>query len=672
MRPYRPAFRFLRGDEPAGAELSYAALQQQSRTVARALLARVPSGSRALLLFDSDPGFVAAFFGCLAAGVVGVPANPPHGRRAWAGIGRLAADCAPAIVLTTRAIEQRWRHDMSRLGVEHILTIDDALTGGGADRPLPPIAPDAVAFLQYTSGSTAHPKGVMVTHANIMANVRMLEEAFALDTEDQIVGWLPLFHDMGLVGFVLVPVYIGCTSTILSPAAFLEKPVRWLRAITRYRGTISSSPNFAYDLCCARIRPEDRAGLDLSSWRAALNGSEPVSARTLSRFQEAFGASGLRPGVFRPCYGMAESTLLISATDGDDEVRTLAPGRAAGWPADAPFRMETNEIVSCGRTCGGAALAIVDPATGRACRDGEIGEVWFRGGNVAAGYWRNPGATAETFDASLDGERGYLRTGDLGCLDDGELFLVGRMKELLIVRGRNVPPQDVEEIAAAAHEALRDGHVAAVGLAHDTEQRLAIVAEIAREHWRTFDPEAVVDAVLDAVQTTLGLGVAAITLLRPGGMPKTTSGKLKRLECRRRLEPAMNTDVRGADAAWQVLHEWRLQTSDGAGAPVAAPVPSLAGLDEAQATDIVLDWLRARLAQVLDCRPDQIGDEEPFARWGLDSAVAVTLTGELAAWLQLELDATVFWEFAHPLALAEHLAGMVTARARSGDPVELA
>jgi len=670
VRPERVAFRFLRGDDHSGTELSYHSLHQQSIAVARALRVHADAGARALLLFDSEPGFVVSFFACLASGVIAVPADPPHGRRAWSGIERIAADCQPAIVLTTRVIRQRWQDELTRLSVAQnlrIVTLEDLHADGGAADLASAPRQDAVAFLQYTSGSTARPKGVMVTHANIMANVRMLEDAFALDADEQIVGWLPLFHDMGLIGFVLVPAYLGCTSTILSPAAFLERPLRWLRAMAHHRGTISSSPNFAYDLCSAKIRPDDSADLDLSSWRAALNGSEPVSAKTMRRFQEAFAPNGLRPDVFRPCYGMAESTLLISATEGGRPIRTLTADRLPAGPEDAAFRVEASEIVGCGRPYMGGAIAIVDPASGRECARGQVGEVWFRGANVAAGYWRSPEETAVTFGAQLNGDGGYLRTGDLGCLDGGELFLVGRLKELIIVRGRNVPPQDIEEAAAAAHDALRAGHVAAVGLVHDTEQQLAIVAEIEREHWRTFDPEAVVDAVLQAVQAEFGLAVSAVTLLRPGGMPKTTSGKLKRLECRRRLE----LGVAAADDEWRVLHEWRAQAAT-TGSAVAAAAPSIAGLDRSQVADTVLEWLRARLAQVLDCSPDQIGDEDPFARWGLDSAVAVTLTGELAAWLQVELDPTVFWEYAHPLALAEHLAGLVAERARSGNPVELA
>jgi acyl-CoA synthetase (AMP-forming)/AMP-acid ligase II/acyl carrier protein len=696
-RPDRTAFRFLRSDESIGEEVSYAALRRNTFAIARALSAYASPDSRALLLFETEPGFVHAFFGCLAAQVLAVPADPPHGRRAWGGIDRIVRDCRPAIILTTRMLQQRWDRQLAQLSALHacrVLTIEECLADGdgavgaageGADQlAAVPAAITAarVAFLQYTSGSTSHPKGVMVTHANMLANVRMIQEAFALDADTRTVSWLPLFHDMGLIGFVMEPVYLGCTSTILSPAAFLEKPVRWLRAITRYRGTISSSPNFAYDLCCAKIRPEEREGLELSSWRCVLNGSEPVSARTIARFLETFADRGLQATAFRPCYGMAETTLLISANDPDRSIRLLpAPegkdddDKDRQVPSDTAFRIESSDAVSCGRPPRGTVIRIVDPVTMVECAGGQVGEVWFRGENVAAGYWENPAATEDAFGARLAGdERGtYLRTGDLGCLDEGELFLMGRMKELIIIRGRNFPPPDIEEAVAGVHEAIRVGHVAAVGVVHGTEQELAIVAEIEREHWRTFDPQAVVDAILEVIHAEFGLGVASVTLLRPGGIPKTTSGKLKRLECARRLSDRAASD-------WGVLHEWRLpapaagiRQEAGAASHAAAasgPRPVIVGLEKPELTDVVLTWLRARLAQSLQCSPDDIADEEPFARCGLDSAVAVTLTGELAEWLRLDLDPTVFWEHAHPLALSEYLAGQVAERAGAGDPVE--
>ena len=436
-RPDRTAFRFLRSDESVGEEVSYGALRRNALSIARALAAHASPDSRALLLFETEPGFVHAFFACLAARVVAVPADPPHGRRAWGGIDRIVRDCRPATILTTRTLQQRWERPLAQLCDAHgcrVLTIEDCLAAGetdGADATVPAAVDAArVAFLQYTSGSTSHPKGVMVTHANILANVRMLEETFALDSDTRMVGWLPLFHDMGLIGFVLVPVYLGCTSTILSPAAFLEKPVRWLRAITRYRGTISSSPNFAYDLCSAKIRPDDRAGLDLSSWKAALNGSEPVSARTMRRFLETFADRGLEPTVFRPCYGMAEATLLISASGADRAIRILPAPEDKGErqvPSEAAFTIESGEVVGCGRPPRGTVVKIVDPATRVECSDGQVGEVWFQGENVAAGYWGNAAATEEGFAARLAGDAGgtYLRTGDLGCLDEGELFLWG-------------------------------------------------------------------------------------------------------------------------------------------------------------------------------------------------------------------------------------------------------
>jgi acyl-CoA synthetase (AMP-forming)/AMP-acid ligase II/acyl carrier protein len=681
QRPDRTAFRFLRSDESIAEEVSYAALRRNAFAIARALSAHASPDSRALLLFETEPGFVHAFFGCLAAQVLAVPADTPHGRRAWGGIDRIVRDCRPAIILTTRILQQRWERQLAQLSALHacrVLTIEECLADGDGDGDDQPavvsaaISPARVAFLQYTSGSTAHPKGVMVTHANILANVRMIQEAFSLDADTRTVSWLPLFHDMGLIGFVLEPVYLGCTSTILSPAAFLEKPVRWLRTISRYRGTISSSPNFAYDLCCAKIRPEEREELDLSSWRCVLNGSEPVSARTIARFLETFADRGLQATAFRPCYGMAETTLLISANDPDRSIRLL-PARQdeedRQVPSDAAFRIESSDVVSCGRPPRGTVIRIVDPVTRVECAGGQVGEVWFQGENVAAGYWENPAATEEGFGARLAGDESgtYLRTGDLGCLDQGELFLMGRMKELIIIRGRNFPPPDIEEAVAGVHEALRVGHVAAVGVVHGTEQELGIVAEIEREHWRTFDPQAVVDAILEVVHAEFGLSVASVTLLRPGGIPKTTSGKLKRLECARRLGDRAASD-------WGVLHEWRLPApaagDKGDKKEASGSRPVIAGLEKPELTDVVLNWLRTRLAQSLQCSPDDIADEEPFARCGLDSAVAVTLTGELAEWLRLDLDPTVFWEHAHPLALSEHLAGQVAERAAAGDPVE--
>ena len=675
-RPDRTAFRFLHSDESVVEEVSYAELRQQALAIAHALSTGIPSGSRALLLFDTEPGFVVAFFGCLAAHVLAVPVDSPHGRRGWSGIGRIAGDCRPAVIITTRRLRRRWEEQLAQLSAEYgcrVLTIEDCVADGGAGPTA--AAGSSVAFLQYTSGSTSNPKGVMVTHANIIANLRMLEETFSLDADTRMVGWLPLFHDMGLVGFVLLPIYLGCTSTILSPAAFLEKPARWLRAITKYGGTISSSPNSGYELCCTRIGPVDRDGIDLSSLKSALNGAEPVSAGTLRRFQESFADLGFEPTAFRPCYGMAETTLLISATDDGPPIRVLrANGAHPSLPTDdtlpvAEFRVESADVVSCGRPAAGTAIRIVNPATGVECADGATGEVWVHGDHVTTGYWNNPGATAEAFDARLSGDgddRGYLRTGDLGFVQGGELFLVGRSKELIIIRGRNFAPRDIEAVVAAAHDAIRAGHVAAVEVVHDTERALGIVAEIERDHWRSLDSQAVVDAILDAVYAELGLAAAVVTLLRPGGLPKTTSGKLKRLECRQRLDDG----VAGAVSGWSVLHEWRLPSSAVDPATAVIERPAIEGLDAADLTDVVLNWLRTRLAQALSCRPEDVADEEPFARCGLDSAVAVTLTGELADWLRLDLDPTVFWEHAHPLALAEHLAGRLAARAGASDPVE--
>ncbi|MEM7585921.1 MAG: AMP-binding protein [Acidobacteriota bacterium] len=690
-RPSKISIRFLGADGSVTDELTYGELQRRALAVAAALRSRWPEGSRALILCETGPHFLDAFLGCLAAGAVAVPADLPHGRRAWGGIAGIAADCQPAVILTTTALRERWRTILGELSQKHrceLLAVDEAVAGAGATG-IPGIAGSQLAFLQYTSGSTGQPKGVMVSHANLRANAGVASQAFSLSGETQVVSWLPLFHDMGLIGFTLQPLFLGATATLMSPLTFLKKPAQWLRAVTRYGATFSGGPNFAYDLCCEKIGPEQRRELDLSTWRTAVNGAEPVSGRTLSRFEETFAECGFQPHSIRPGYGMAEATLVITASGPGETVRRVpasrvsAPsGEAGEHLAETGFWVESEDVVSCGRTVSDTEVRIVDPDSRRACRDGRVGEVWARGGQIAQGYWQKPEVTAATFDARLEDEpngAGYLRTGDLGFVEAGQLFLIGRIKELIIIRGRNYAPRDIEEAVVRSHEAVRMSHVAAVGFQRGVEAELGLVAEIDRRFWRTYDAEAVVKAVREAVFEEMALRVAAVVLLRPGSMPKTTSGKLKRVECRRHLQGEIE------DAGFKILHEWRLPTADAAGEPPAPESESgaapqavapqtvapqtvsprtadLQGLEHDARVDLVLDWLRERLAHAVGCSAEEVADEEPFAQLGFDSALAVALTGQLSEWLELELEPTMFWEHVHPLELAEHLASETAAQ----------
>ncbi|HBL32132.1 MAG TPA: non-ribosomal peptide synthetase, partial [Acidobacteria bacterium] len=497
-------YTWLSQGEEAADRLTYARLDVRARAIAAALAGAVPPGERALLLHPPGLEFVAAFFGCLSAGVIAVPAYPPRSRRADPRLRSLATDCRPRAVLTTASLLARraaLTEQVPELAPALWLateTLDDPDPGFAAGEI------SDIAFLQYTSGSTGTAKGVMVTHANLLDNLERIRRAFGQTPESVVVGWLPLFHDMGLIGNVLEPCYVGCECVLMPPAAFLQQPARWLQAIGRFRGTTSGGPNFAYDLCVRSLGPEARAQLDLSSWSVAFNGAEPVRRATLDRFTEAFAPSGFRRSSFAPCYGLAEATLLVTA--------------AQGGP-DEP-------LVSCGALPDGGETRIIDPDSGSPVPDGREGEIWLSGPSVAAGYWNRPEETRETFRAvSGDGGGPYLRTGDLGFIRQGELVITGRLKDLIILRGRNLHPQDLELTAEQAHPALRTGGGAAFSIEHGDEESVVLVHEVER---RAGDLKEIADAVRRAVAEEHGVRVADVVLLRAGTIPKTSSGKVRR------------------------------------------------------------------------------------------------------------------------------------------------
>ncbi|HEV7518292.1 MAG TPA: fatty acyl-AMP ligase, partial [Thermoanaerobaculia bacterium] len=446
--PEREVFIFLRDGEGPEDRLTYGELDRQARAIAAALQAACAVGDRAILLLPPGLEFVAAFFGCLYAGIVAVPAYPPRSRRMLPRLRSILADCRPALALTTSAALPRlagWMDEepvsdrLRWLAVDTVDAADIAAAGafaeGGEDG-------DALAFLQYTSGSTAAPKGVMVSHANLIHNQKLIKDACGHDADSVFVTWLPLYHDLGLIGNVLQAVYVGASCALMSPVSFLQRPRSWLEAVSRFRATTSGGPNFAYDLCARKVGEGDLAGLDLGSWRVAFNGAEPVRPETLERFAAAFAPCGFAAGSFYPCYGLAEATLMVSGGDaggppvtGVFRAAALAVGRAE--PA-GPTEEGVRALASSGRPLGGQEVLVVDPETVEPKNDGEIGEIWLAGPSVARGYWGNPAASAATFGARLaDGRGPFLRTGDLGFLDDGNLFVTGRHKDLIIIRGRN-------------------------------------------------------------------------------------------------------------------------------------------------------------------------------------------------------------------------------------------
>ncbi|WP_165668166.1 non-ribosomal peptide synthase/polyketide synthase [Metapseudomonas otitidis] len=535
-QPERLALRFLEG-EGDGVVISYRELDRRARVIAGALQAEAAFGDRAVLLFDSGPDYVAAFFGCLYAGVIAVPAYPPESARRHHQLRLLSIidDAEPALVLTSAALReplQQMNQDLGTAGPA-LLCVED-LQDELADAWCEPVlAAEDIAFLQYTSGSTSLPKGVQVSHGNLVANELLIRRGFGIGADDVIVSWLPLYHDMGLIGGLLQPIFSGVPCVLMSPRYFLERPVRWLEAIAQYGGTVSGGPDFAYRLCCERVSAGALARLDLSGWRVAFSGSEPIRQDSLERFAGQFAACGFDAASFLACYGLAEATLFVTGGVRGQGIPALGVDGAAL----AQNRIEPGAdslLMSCGFGQPEHAVMIVEPATGAVLGENQVGEIWACGPSIAHGYWRNPEATAKAF-VDRDGTS-WLRTGDLGFLRDGELFVSGRLKDMLIVRGHNLYPQDIERTVETEVALVRKGRVAAFAVEQDGEEGIGIAVEIGRSVQKAHAPEALIRMIRQAVADACQEAPRVVVLLNPGALPKTSSGKLQRSACRSGLE----------------------------------------------------------------------------------------------------------------------------------------
>jgi acyl-CoA synthetase (AMP-forming)/AMP-acid ligase II len=619
--PAARAYTFLPDGEAEGGSLTWAELDWRARAIAAAFQARGLQGERALLLFPPGLDFVAAFFGCLYAGTVAVPAYPPRSERHLSRLLAIAGDAQPRAALVdaaTAAAAARWRRAAPELDGIAWIDIEKIPAGAAASWRGPDLGSAALAFLQYTSGSTSAPKGVMVSHGNLAHNERVIQSAFQQDEESVDVGWLPLYHDMGLIGNVLQPLWAGGSCVLMPPLAFLQRPRRWLEAIGRYRATTSGGPDFAYDLCLRKIAPGDREGLDLSSWQVAFNGAEPVRAETQERFAAAFAACGFRSAAFYPCYGLAEATLFVAGgTPGlRAEVCEVDAAALAQHRIEAPRpESASRTLVSCGRPWQGQAVEIVDPQTGRRCAPGEVGEIWVAGESVTGGYWNRPDETAAAFGACLpgfDGDR-FLRTGDLGFDLGGELFVTGRLKDLIILRGRNHYPQDFERTVESCHPALRPGCGAAFSVDLDGEERLVVAQEVERT-WRGPLAE-VAEAVRRAVAEEHEVRVHEVVLLRTGGVPKTSRGKVRRQACRA-------TWLAGELAALDAI-------APREGAPGAPPSEeasqnpvtreTLLALPAAERAGALTSWLRRHAARVSGAAVEKVPVDRALTGLGIDS-----------------------------------------------------
>ena len=594
--PERVAYTFLHENGEA-ADVSYRQLAARVATLAALLARRVAPGARALLLYPPGCGFVVAFFACLAAGVVAVPAAPAHRRRDAERLAALLADAAPAIVLGALDAEEATRAALAGAGCTAPLlcvdvgeagasVVDAAAAAGDAAQPMLPDA-GALAFLQYTSGSTAQPKGVEITHANLAANVAAIGQAFGFGPRTVMVSWLPPFHDMGLVGSIAAPLALGFRSVLMSPGAFLRRPALWLETVTRYRATCSGAPNFAWDLCVRRIAPEAAAQFDLSCLEVLYNGAEPVRAATLERFMAAFGPCGLRRGALFPCYGMAEATLLVAGGPLGRGPRVLVLDAAAlerGQVHAAAGEAMGRAVVSCGPLAPGVTVAIADPDSGAAVGAGLVGEIRIGGPGVSRGYHGHVSvATAQAAPGAV------LPSGDLGFLHEGELFVTGRRKDLIIVNGRNLYAQDVEELVERAAGMAAPNCCAAFGIDDGAGERLAVVVEASRALARSGDVEALGRRIRSAVTAGLGIELHTLAFVAPGAFPRTTSGKVQRARCKALL-------AAGALALVQP------RAQDRAGKEGVAIM--MADTGSAARADAIIAWLRQYAARRINSALD--------------------------------------------------------------------
>jgi acyl-CoA synthetase (AMP-forming)/AMP-acid ligase II len=536
-------FTFLRSGEIETGHFTYGDLHVQAQAIAATLQSITQPGERALLLYQPGLEFIAAFFGCLYAGVVAVPAYPPRRNQNLSRLQSIATDADATVVLSTGSLLETLQASAQEtlMLTELRWVATDTLNLELAKQwQAPQIARDSLAFIQYTSGSTGDPKGVMLSHGNLLHNSATIQACFQTTADTKGVSWLPVYHDMGLIGGVLQPIYVGAQTILMSPVDFLQKPMRWLQAIHKYGATTSGGPNFAYDLCIQKATPEQIEKLDLSSWSLAFSGAEPVRGETLEKFAQTFAPCGFQKSTFYPCYGMAETTLIISGGDQATVPPILNVDAVALEQHQVVMSRKPQDtdrqIVGCGQSPLDQQVLIVHPETLVPCAEDQVGEIWVSGESVAQGYWKRQQQTIETFQARLanaaeDSPR-FLRTGDLGFFHGGELFVTGRLKDVIIIRGQNHYPQDIERTVENSHEALRAGSGAAFAIDFKGAERLVVVQEVERSYLRKLNVKEVVTSIRQSVAAQHGLDIFATVIVKTGSIPKTSSGKIRRHACR--------------------------------------------------------------------------------------------------------------------------------------------
>jgi thioester reductase-like protein len=654
--PENLLFRFLNytdQDEIREDLITYGVFEQRIRNLAAYLQQLNAAGERALLLYPPGLDYIIAFFGCLYAQVIPVPVYVPMSAKQLVQLKSIADNSGAKFFLTIgmiRDIISGMEEFPPLFGHMRLAATDEIDTCLADQYREVQIDRDTIAFLQYTSGSTAAPKGVMVSHGNLLYNLSLIHKHFDLNTDHQGVIWLPPYHDMGLIGGIMGPIYGDFPCTLMSPLDFLQKPLRWLQAVTKYKGTTSGGPNFAYDLCIKKITPAQMEALDLSSWLVAFNGAETIRQATIDRFSETFAACGFRKKAFYPCYGLAEGTLIVAGgIPGHPPITELFS--LCGLEKNAALTPSTTEdatiLVSSGRALDDEELLIVDPGTLETCPPQHVGEIWVAGAGVVRGYWNAPEAQLKaTFHAFTQEGRGpFLRTGDLGFLKNDELYVTGRLKDMMIVRGRNIYPHDIELTLSDAHPALRPGCGAAFTITIDNEEQVVAVQEIDKKFAQKVDLRQMNKEVNALVSEKHGIRLHELVFLKHGSVSKTSSGKIRRHACKLAyLEGSLATMAGEAPAPSSKVEP--IQTPPEAAPQELAVHPNAAAIER---------WLIQRIAQELKVPEDQIDPTTPFSDFSLSSLDAMSISGELETHIGKRVPPTLLYDYPTIRLLAEYL-----------------
>ncbi|WKB53465.1 AMP-binding protein [Eleftheria terrae] len=652
-QPDKMALTVLHDGEQPESVTSFSALHRQVQALAAVLCSRWPQGTRVVLLLPNDADCVCTFLACLAAGMVAVPAHPPQQTRKpgpWRKLQGIVDNCGARVLVTTaralpavQALQQQegWFAGCDVESSASLMAAADLAAPAALPRP----RVEDVAFLQYTSGSTGSPKGVVLTHGNILANQQLIGQLMGTTEATRFVSWLPLYHDMGL-SQVFQMAAVGCSVVMMPPAAFAQKPLRWLQAVSDYRADASGGPNFAYRLATAALQSPQAQGLDLSCWQLAFCGAEPIARHTVEAFLRSAAPHGLQAKAFCACYGMAEATVQVSGAGRGTGPRflcvsgsELARGRLRPCAESDP---DARSLVGCGDTGEAHEILIVTPAGRPVEQAGDIGEVWVRGPSVGQGYWELPQVSRDTFEGRLQGDTdgpAYLRTGDLGALLDGQLYVTGRLKDLLIIRGRNFYPQDVEETVQASTEGLRSGCGAAVAVPVDGEEQLVVVQEVARDHRRHLDAATALRNIVRAVVDEHGVMPYEVVLVEPATIEKTSSGKIARAWCRQAWQQGQLQRV----ASWREGQPME---------PGSAPASADQGQFRRREME---DRLAGVVAAFLGLERSALSRSAPWSELGLDSVRAVQLLLQVERALGVPLETTLLWERATIQELAEEL-----------------